>query len=455
MTRPFPSGPIVTLLISLGLLLLTGLITHPWSAQPASRYLLTVAAVDDHSLRLDPYEDLLGIDRAEHDGHTYTDKAPYQPLLAAVPFQLYRAVGGDSFPRPHPEEVVRTDGNVGLWWVTLWSCAVPAVLLALVLRRMVATDLPGVAVPVAIAMVACTTILPFASWLFGHVLAALFVTMAWRHLRDRDGTSTSVLVAGVWLGFGIGTEYTVAAIALVLLVEVTLRRRLAPIVALCGGTVIGVLPLMLYNWLVFRDPFEVAYQGHLPNFQGEGALGVYNLEPPRLQEVTKMLVGDRGLFVLTPVMLLAVVGAGWLARRPGPLRRDGVVGLAALAVMIVVSTGIDGYGGASPGPRYLIPVFGLLAVPMAWVWRRWPLLATGAALVGFLTMGLANATFPMVDTRENDALGLWIQAVGDGNLAVNIVTRSSNGAVLLGAAALGAAALVGAVVLDARRQAIQ
>ena len=33
-----------------------------WSTQPASRYLYTVALVDDHSIRLDPYATSLGLD---------------------------------------------------------------------------------------------------------------------------------------------------------------------------------------------------------------------------------------------------------------------------------------------------------------------------------------------------------------------------------------------------------
>ena len=452
---PTSEARVVGLLV-LGLLLLTGLIVQPWKgAQPPSRYLLTVAVVDDHSLELDPYEDLLDIDRAEYRGHVYTDKAPYQPLLAAVPFQAYRLAGGDTFPDRDPDRGLSSDGNVGLWWVTLWSCALPAIGFVLVLRRLVGRVAPDVATPVALAVLVGTVMLPFASWLFGHVLAALFVALAWSHLRPTAAGTRSVLLGGVCLGLGIGTEYTVAAVALVLLIDRLLRWERAPIVALCAGTVLGVLPMLVYNWLVFEDPFEVSYQGHLPNFEGEGALGVYNLELPRWEEVTKALVGNRGLFVLTPVVLLAVLGCAWLARRSGPLRRDGVIGLAVLVLMLVLSTGIDGYGGASPGPRYLIPMFAMLAVPLAVVWQWAPRVTAAATTLGAAIMWAASVTSPLIDTREPDALGLWLRWLGEGRWAPNVLTGTSGGWVLVVASALGAGALVGAVAIERRGQAIQ
>ena len=85
-------------------------------------------------------------------------------------------------------------------------------------------------------------------------------------------------------------------------------------------------------------------------------------------------MGDRGLFVLTPVRAsLAVIGGVLCIKRRAPSAvDDGLVGLASPRLMVLISTGIDGYGGGSPGPRYLIPTLPLLAVPLAEFWRRLP-----------------------------------------------------------------------------------
>jgi hypothetical protein len=438
------------LLLALAVLLLTGLVIHDWSSQPASRYLLTVAAVDDHSLELDPYEAYLGIDQAHFGGHLYTDKAPYQPLLGAPAYQAYRWAGGDPFPSGFPARHFQDGTNYGLWWVTLWTATIPAAALALVVRRMVARTHAAVAMPVALAIVLGTTILPFSSWLFGHVLAAACIGGAW-HLLRRDGSALSTrsaLLAGCLLGLGIGTEYTVALIAVIFLVHVVLERLWSRAVALSAGTVVATLPVLAYNWLVFRDPFETAYQGHLKSFEGQGALGVYNLQLPRMDEVGKALVGSRGLFVLTPIVTLAVLGAVGAIVTRSAHRRDAWVGLAALVGMVIVSTGIDGLGGDSPGPRYLIPALPLLATPLAEAWCRAPRVCAAAAVFGGAWMWISSITTPAVDTSRPEPLRFWIDKLRDGDLATNVLTGHRHSWVLYLTTAAGLVAAAAAIRLS-------
>lgn len=433
------------LLVTLPVLLIVGFAVHAWSAQPASRYLLTVAAVDDHSLRLDSYESYLGLDQARSDGHVYSDKAPYQPLLATVPFQLFRMAGGDSFPPDFLETSRSDEVHYGLWWVTLWSSTIPAAILVLVVRRMVALTHPELATTVALATVLGTTILPFAGWLFGHVLAALFVATAWHLIRRESLSRAAAFAGGVSLGLAIGAEFAVAVIALVMLVHVATLRSGSALVALAGGAVLATAPLAAYNWLVFGGPFEVSYQGHLANFQGEGALGVYNLQAPRLGEIGKTLIGNRGLLVLTPIVAFALIGAGVAIAKRTQLRRDSWIALSALIGMIAVSTGIDGYGGDSPGPRYLIPALPLLALPMAELWRRLPVIGTAATAVGAVCMVAASITDPAVDTSRPQPLRVWFERLVDGDLATNVLTGRSSAwplVMTVGAGLLLAALLV-------------
>jgi hypothetical protein len=433
------------LLLAVAILLISGPIIHTWTAQPASRYLLTVAAVDDRTLELDDHEDMLGIDLARFEGHIYSDKAPYQPLLAAPPYALFRALGGEAFPVIAGEERFDRGTHAGLWWVTLWSSTIPAIVLTITVRRLVARVVPGRATVVALAMTLGTTMLPFTSWLFGHVMAAMWVALAWALLRRHEPSTSACVAAGAYLGAGIGTEYTVAVIALLLLVDLALRRRWASAVALSIGTVAGTLPLLAYNWLIFENPFEVSYQGHLENFKGSGAFGVFNLTAPQPDEVARALVSDRGLFVLTPIALCAVLGCWLTIGQRGRERRDGWLGLASLAGLIVVSTGIDGLGGDSPGPRYLIPMFPMLAVPLAVAWRRFPRPCALAAIAGAVTMWMAAITNPYVPSTARNALGTWARQLGDGRLATNILTGRHHSWVLLVTTAAGLVAVVASI----------
>lgn len=439
------------LLIAFGILLIVGPLIQQWHSQPASRYLLTVAAIDDHSLELDPYEAYIGIDQARYRDHLYSDKAPYQPLLAAPFYGAYRLAGGDAFP---PDTAARgvdallDSKHVGLWWVTLWSSTIPAIFLILLLRRMIARDEPGVATPVALAMLVGTLLLPFSSLLFAHVLSALLIAATWHLLRDERGGARAAAGAGICLGLGIGTDYSLAALAVVFLVIVAWSRNVRRVAALCLGTVIATLPLMLYNYLVFENPFEVAYQGHLPNFQGAGALGVYNLKVPRLEEIERALVGDRGLFLLNPLMLMAFAGCVLAWRVGGRTRRDSRVAVVCFLVMLTLSTGIDGIGGASPGPRYLIPAIPLFALPLAQAWKRYPFACIGTTIIGAVTTITATITAPL-----DPGLSSWLRLLRDGNLVTNVFTGHGTVWPVVVGALSGLAVLLYVVANDAPAEA--
>lgn len=441
----------VELLMALAIFCIAGTVLHPWSAQPASRYLLTVSVVDHHTLELDDNAHLLGVDQAEFEGHSYSDKAPYQPLLAMPFYQAFRAAGGDAFPAG--QEVLGADApfHWGRWWVTLWSSTVPAVILSILLRRLVLTVRPRVATPVALALSLGTMLLPFASVLFGHVLAAVFMAGAWLLIR-RPATSTTVMAAaGVLLGAAVGTEYPVAVPAVVLFVAAFVAHGLRPTAALTVGGLVAAVPMLTYHWLVFGSPLTTAYQGHMPNFPASGALKVYNLAVPQGDELVRALVGDRGLFVLTPVCALAVGFAILAITQRTRTRRDGIVALVAMVSMWLISAGIDAYGGWSPGPRYLVPVLPLLAIPLADAWARLPRLCTAAALIGVVVMTLATITDPEVPTGVTKPVRLWFDLLVDGR-----APRSIPGELVVGNAGLyvlvliGLAAAVAAVGLDRR-----
>jgi len=420
MVTPGPAAPLrrwlrPDLFLALAVLALTVPFLREWSTQPASRYLYTVAVFEDHSLRLDPYAPSLGLDYAIIDGHHYSDKAPYQPMAALPAYGLYRLLGGEAFSRGVPGVDVNTDADIGLWLVTVWSAAIPGAILIVLLRRHVSRTYPELATRVALALVFGTVLLPFSSLLFGHVLAALAGFAAWFLIR-RERPSAPVLVgAGVLLGAGIGVEYPQVIVAAVIgITAIVVHKTRAAWVA--AGGILGGIPLLAVNAATFGGPFKTAYQGYLPNFQGTGAFGVYNLVAPIPRQLGLALIGDRGLFSLTPIMILAVLGSVIAIRRRTPARLDAIVALVLLVLFLLVSTGIDGYGGSSPGPRYLVPILPFFVLPLAEAWRRWPPVATAAAIWSAGWMILATITDPLYQ-REEPAGLLWVRDLLAGETA--------------------------------------
>jgi hypothetical protein len=408
----------VELLVGLALLLIAGPMMHGWSAAPASRYLLTVAIVEDGTIYLDDYEQHLFLDQAVVDGRVLSDKAPYQALAAVPLFAVYRLAGGEPLPDRAAEHPIDPGPMPGLWWLTLWASTLPAFALFVLMRRLTMRVYPDVAMPVATALLFGTIVLPFAAVYFGHVLSAALVFGAWSLLRDTD-RPRQLLLGGVLVALAVGTEYPVAVCAAVLFVDALVRHRWKAIHVAIGGF-LGAVPLMAYQWAAFGGPLKTAYQGHLPYFQGDGALGVYNLQPPDPNEIARALIGDRGLFVLTPVLLVALIGAVVAIRQRTPVRRDAIVALAMLVGLVIVSTGVDGIGGGAPGPRYLLPVIPFMALPLAEAWRRFGGVAAAAAVIGGSFMLLATITNPLVWTSERVGPTRWIDAVLDGDLGPNL-----------------------------------
>ena len=167
--RPLPAGWALALL----LVVVVGPLVQIITAQPAVRLAQSAALVEHRSLQLDPYADTLLVDKVELDGHTYSDKAPLQAFLAAPAYAVGRALGMES------AEVPRADGNLELWWVTLWSATLPAAALVVLMHRAARRVAPRGATLATIGMAFGSLLLPFSGELYGHVLCALAAFAAW------------------------------------------------------------------------------------------------------------------------------------------------------------------------------------------------------------------------------------------------------------------------------------
>src|SRR3989442_8139294 len=158
----------LAVLLAVALLIVLGPFVGPDTAQPASRYVLTANLAEHGSVDLGPYRPRLGVDRAFYRGHLRSDKAPGQPILAVPVYVVGRALGADSAVHAHET------GDLGLWWVTLWSATVPfVVLVALMFLAAERFARRNVALTVALLVGVSTMMLPHAVNLYGHDLAAL------------------------------------------------------------------------------------------------------------------------------------------------------------------------------------------------------------------------------------------------------------------------------------------
>jgi hypothetical protein len=378
-----------------------------WS--PVSRFNLTRAIVEQRTLSIDAFADNTG-DRALHDGHWYSDKAPLPALLALPAYQAYhildRARGKapsyearGTVDRPATRLVVNRSFQRGLYVCSVSTVALSGVALGLTLfellrRRMSSSS----ALWGSAATLLCTSIFPYATAFYGHVMAGAFLSGAALLLdplardrievkaTDRQPSWGHAALAGACLTAAVGCEYLAAVPALVLALAMLAQHRREhwrrwilgmALGALGPGLIIGA-----YHHACFGAPWRTGYS-FITNarFAAGHATGFMGIRVPRLDALSGLLFGRfRGLFYVAPVTLLLFIGVLARARLKDAVALGGA--LAFLALLLVNSSYYMWWGGAAAGPRHLVPVLGFLALGVPWVWSqrwsRWAFFALGA-----------------------------------------------------------------------------
>lgn len=389
------------------------------------RLALVYAIVDQGTLAIDAYMSqgpTLHVDAAVHDSHYYTAKPPLPSLLLIPVYVLLRSVW--------PPGAI---DDVFLRWLLTASLSGTAFIatLAIVWRiQRESVDQATPFFPGAVAVGLGTPLLVYASFLMSHELAALLlVLLLYFALRAPRASFGSGLLAGAL----ISTEFQAAAGGAVLLSWVIYRRwlvmRSGGLLLPIAGLAIGVLPLLAYLQLAFGSPVANMYASlATPEFRAGYVAGALVVPPPDVI-VALLFSPHRGLFVFAPLVLVGMFGMVVLWRRsPGARVAVALSAAAALAVFLATAAYVFWYGGASYGPRYLVPLLPLTCWPIAVVRAR-PLavIAVLASLPQFVALTVLTPLlepahrFPYLDYMSRaSSPSILSGPLGSTNLAASI-----------------------------------
>lgn len=346
-------------------------------------------------------------DIAYFRGHAYAAKAPGLAFVALPAYVLLKAI--------HVSTVESPDAIGALWFLGLFGVVLPSAILLLLVRQVADDVEPGYGIAAAVILGVCTLILPFSTLFFAHVLSTTLGFAAFTLLCRKPCAHNRLLVAGagVCAGLAITTEYTLALVALVLAIYAFFqRRRLVDASTFIAGTMLGVLPLLLYQWWAFGSMFHLSYAGVAGNTGGVFGVGV-----PHWRVAGQLLFSRIGLVRLSPVLVLGVVGAVFLYRQQK--RREGLVVLGLICAFIVFNSAYaTPFGGLSPGPRFLIPILPFVVFPLAVVLRRLPLTTLSLAAPSAVLMLVVTATNPLIAGDGN-----WFSRLFSGKVTHTIVNH--------------------------------
>jgi hypothetical protein len=398
-------------------------------------------------------------DKAWYKGHYYAVKGPGLAFVTLPLYEALHAVDAERASRWAAREArlnaagrwsaggrpnglyghsleramrVRTDveQETGIVWALgLLGAAIPAVLILLLVRSLAERVEPGLGTAAAITLGVGTLVLPFATMLFSHLLAALLGFAAFALLwREREGPPRLGLVAlaGLMAGFAITTEYPLAIVAgivgLYALVRGDVVRRA---LSYGAGVIVGVIPLAAYNLWAFGSLTHNSYKDavKIQGLSGHAVLGLndsgfFGIGMPSFHVLLQLLFAPRGLLILSPVLALAVVGIVMLHRRG---RRAEALTIAAVSIVFLIYN--SGYylpfGGGSPGPRFLIPMLPFLAVPLALAFRRFPAVTLALAIPSAVLTLVATTTQPLIGF---DWTGYWAHVLQTASFEHTIFT---------------------------------
>jgi hypothetical protein len=361
---------------------------------------LTRAMVERQTFHIDGYRVNTGDISWSPQAHAYSNKPPGMPFLAAIPYWVL-----------HKIESARFLPYDGWYWMTvnvyvlqLAVCATTgaglAVLMFLWARRR-ANVSQRMALFVALIGGFATIVFPYSTAFFSPVPAAFFLMLGLLLLDDRPALAgAAVGISGVCFYYGI-------LAAGIMAVALLIRSRRALLLFIAGGLPFGAL-LAWYHTVCFGAPWKTSLSV-ATNFTHKGLfLGLFASYPTKAGLWGLTFSEYRGLFYVSPVLLLAFVGMFGMIRKR-VLLRDLAIIVTTSTVFLLLTSSFNGWdGGGSFGPRHILPAVPLLALPIVFLRGR-ALIAVAVVLtvVSASIQFLATAVDPTPPGGIPDPIGMY------------------------------------------------
>ena len=290
-------------------------------------------------------------DTFRYKGRLYPVKQPGMFLFAAA-FYKPLSLLGISYEREYNLATVLVS------WLTsgLLAAIVVTLLFSQALGEGLATRS---ALIVALSLGFSSIFFPYSGILHHDLLSSSFLYIAYFLTLAQGGKNPKsrarFFTGGILAGYAFTTSAPAVLFLVPFVIAIVWAKGWKPLLLFIVGYVLGVLPLLIYNAACFGNPFLMA------NRVAQDATTQPGLSPSRIfEKFTWYFLSPRtALWSFSPVLYFAFAG---LALRAFKREKDTLVLLGGTVIYLLFVFSIPTHGGASFGPRYLLPVFPFLAV---------------------------------------------------------------------------------------------
>jgi hypothetical protein len=216
-----------------------------------------------------------------------------------------------------------------------------------------------------------TTAFPYSGIAWHDTLATSYLILSFYLFLEISRSESErrkqilAVTGGLLLGLTVTTSMLPFLMTVVLGIYFLMSQPRRLIACFLVGLGLGLLPLLIYNWVCFGDPFL------LPNVAGSYRDTFFHFSGANFLQ--KLHFYLRMLTIYAPVFWLGVLG---LALFPKRIRREQVLVFLMLLASLVYIVNIEATGTCQYGPRYLLPAMPFACIGLIGfrflptVWRR-------------------------------------------------------------------------------------
>jgi len=412
------------------------------SANDRSRWLAIRALVEQGTFEIDDVLDRTmwnTIDMVQHRGrdgelHLYSSKPPLLvTLLAGETWLISKATGMTL--ETHPYFL----GRMILVTVNIFPLILMFVLVAKMAERFGTTDWGRMFVVASATM--GTLLIPFSVVLNNHTIAAVSAAVALycfvRIWCDGEQRWRYYAIAGIAAAFTAANELPALAFLGLMALALLLCDRRAWFVGFLPAATLVVVAFFATNYAAHAcltppymhrssvDPednwYDYSYtiEGRERESYWRNRQGIDRGEPTKATYALHVLVGHHGVFSLTPIWLLSMVGLSMGMLKGDARQRQLALGIAMLSVVCLVfyigfrPQADRNYGGMTSGFRWMFwfaPLWLFAMIPAAdWLGRSRARQALALTLLAFSAL---SASYPTWNPWTHPWLYQWLEYCG-------------------------------------------